>query len=123
LGSPTFGCDARPLGCNRVGGCTGEVPHDLPTDGWVRIEKPFKVRGPGCAIVEEHANVIANRMSAKDMKRLFGAEHYGWVNACGAEYDGKCGEQGRGQKDECRSDEHGWVGAFDSEEESLDVAD
>ena len=30
LGSPAFGCDARPLGCNRVGYFTGEVPHDLP---------------------------------------------------------------------------------------------
>src|SRR5580704_4943430 len=40
LGSPAFGCNARPLGCNRVGGFTGEVPHDLPTDGRVRIEKP-----------------------------------------------------------------------------------
>ena len=51
LGSPAFGCDARPLGCNRVGGFTGEVPHDLPTDGRVRIEEPFEVRGPGCVIV------------------------------------------------------------------------
>jgi len=50
LGSPAFGCDARPLGCNRVGGFTCEVPHDLPTDGRVRIEEPFDVRGPGCAI-------------------------------------------------------------------------
>ena len=51
LGSPAFGCDARPLGCNRVGGFIGEVPHDLPTDGRVRIEEPFDVRGPGCIIV------------------------------------------------------------------------
>ena len=51
LGSPAFGCDARPLGCNRVGGFTGEVPHDLPTDGRVRIEEPFDVRGPRCVIV------------------------------------------------------------------------
>ena len=51
LGSPAFGCDARPLGCNRVGGFTGEVPHDLPTDGRVRIEEPFEVRGPGRVIV------------------------------------------------------------------------
>jgi hypothetical protein len=46
LGSPAFVCDARPFGCNRVGGFTGEVPHDLPTDGRVRIEEPFNVRGP-----------------------------------------------------------------------------
>ena len=46
LGAPAFGCDARPLGCNRVGGCIGEVPHDLPADGRVGIEEPFEVRGP-----------------------------------------------------------------------------
>ena len=46
LGAPALGCDARPFGCNRVGGFTGEVPHDLPTDGRVRIEEPFNVRGP-----------------------------------------------------------------------------
>src|SRR2546428_13967492 len=51
LGSPAFGCDARPLGCNGVGGFTGKVPHDLPTDGRVRIEEPFEVRGPGRIIV------------------------------------------------------------------------
>src|SRR5207245_6132759 len=49
LGSPAFGCDARPLGYNRIGGFTGEVPHELPTDGWVRSEEPFDV--PGCVIV------------------------------------------------------------------------
>ena len=59
LGSPAFGCDARPLGCNRVGGFIGEVPHDLPTDGRVRIEEPFDVRGPGCVIVEAHGSIIA----------------------------------------------------------------
>jgi hypothetical protein len=51
LGSPAFGCDARPLGCNRAGGFAGKVPHDLPTDGRVRIEEPFEVRGPGRIIV------------------------------------------------------------------------
>jgi hypothetical protein len=51
LRSPAFRCDARPLGCNRVGGFTGQVPHDLPPDGGVRIEKPFEVRGPGCVIL------------------------------------------------------------------------
>src|SRR5438445_9084791 len=50
-GSPAFGCDARPLGCNRVGGFPGEVPHDLPTDGRARIEEPFYVCRPGCVIV------------------------------------------------------------------------
>ena len=59
LGSPTFGRDARPLGCNRVGGFTGKVPHDLPTDGWVRIEKPFQVSGPGCITLYAHSYVIA----------------------------------------------------------------
>ena len=59
LGSPTFGCDARPFGSNRVGGSTGEVPHDLPTDGRVRIEEPFNVRGSGCVIVSAHWPVIA----------------------------------------------------------------
>ena len=51
LGSPAFGCNARPLGCNRFGGVTGKIPHDLPTDGGVRIEEPLEVRGPGCVIV------------------------------------------------------------------------
>jgi len=59
LGSPAFGCDARPLGCNRVGGFTGEVHHDLPTDGRVRIEEPFNVRGPGRVIVSAHWSLIA----------------------------------------------------------------
>jgi hypothetical protein len=59
LGSPAFACDARPLGCNRAGSFTGEVPHDLPTDGRVRIEKPFNVRGPWCAIVSAHRSFIA----------------------------------------------------------------
>src|SRR2546429_9705336 len=47
LGSPAFGGDARPLGCNRVGSLIGQVAHDLPTDGGVRIGGPFDVRGPG----------------------------------------------------------------------------
>ena len=51
LGSPAFGGDARPLGHNRVGSLIGQVAHDLPTDGGVRIEEPFDVRGPGCVIV------------------------------------------------------------------------
>jgi hypothetical protein len=51
LGSPAFGCDTRPLGCNRVGGFTCEVPHDLPTDSRVRIEEPSEVRWPGRVIV------------------------------------------------------------------------
>jgi len=59
LSSPAFGCDARPLGCNRVGGFTGEVPHDLPTDGRVRIEEPFNVCGAGCVIVLAHWSLIA----------------------------------------------------------------
>jgi hypothetical protein len=60
LGSPAFSCDARPFGCNCVGGFTGEVSQDLPTDGRVRIEQPFEVRGPGCVILEAHWHVIAN---------------------------------------------------------------
>jgi len=60
VGSPAFGCDPRPLGCNRVGGCTCKVPHDLPADGRVRIEEPFEVRGPGCVIEEAHSSVIAS---------------------------------------------------------------
>jgi hypothetical protein len=50
-GSPAFGCDARPLGRNLIGGCTGEVPHDLPADGRVRIEEPFERDGPECVIL------------------------------------------------------------------------
>jgi hypothetical protein len=60
LGSPAFGCDARPLGCNRVGGFTGKVPHDLPTDGRVGIEEPFEVRRPGRIIVCAHGSIIAS---------------------------------------------------------------
>ena len=45
-GSPAFGCDARPLVCNLAGGFTSEIPHNLPTDGRVRIEEPFDVRRP-----------------------------------------------------------------------------
>jgi hypothetical protein len=59
LGSPAFGGDARPLGCNRARGFIGEVPHDLPTDGRVRIEEPFEVRGPGCVVVSAHWSFIA----------------------------------------------------------------
>ena len=51
LGSPAFGGDARTLGCNGVGGFAGKVPHDLPADGRVGIEEPFKVRGPRRKIV------------------------------------------------------------------------
>ena len=59
LSSPALGCDARPLGGNRAGGLIGEVPHDLPADGRVRIEEPFDVRGLGCVIVSAHRFVIA----------------------------------------------------------------
>lgn len=71
-----------------------------------------------------HAGSIPGlSFTAEDMKSLFGAEHYGWVNACGAEdcWDG--GEHDGGEQDGGRCNEHGWVGAFDSEEESLDVTD
>jgi len=51
FGSPTFGCDARPLGRNRVGICIGEVPEDLPADDRVRIEEPLGVCRSGCVIV------------------------------------------------------------------------
>jgi hypothetical protein len=51
LGSPAFGCDARPLGRNLVRGSICEVPHDLPANGRVRIQKPFERDGPGCVIV------------------------------------------------------------------------
>ena len=59
LGSPALGCDARPLGCNRVGGFCVEVLHDLPTDGRVKIEEPFNVRGAGCVIVSAHWPFLA----------------------------------------------------------------
>jgi len=32
LGAPALGCDARPFGCNRVGGFTGEVL--MTCNGW-----------------------------------------------------------------------------------------
>jgi hypothetical protein len=61
LGSLAFGSNARPLGCNRIGGSSvRSLMHDLPTDGRVRIEEPFQVRGPGCEIVEAHSFVIAS---------------------------------------------------------------
>ena len=62
LGSPAFGCDARPLGRNRAGGFIGKVPHRLPTDGRVGIEEPFEVRGPGRIIVQVHWSIIASRV-------------------------------------------------------------
>lgn len=55
---PAFSRDARPLGGNRVGGFSGEVPHHLPTDGRVGIEKPFNMRGSWRAIVA-HLFLIA----------------------------------------------------------------
>src|SRR5208282_3118590 len=57
--SPAFACHARPLGCNRVGGFTGQAPHDLPTDSRVRVEEPLEVRGPGYVIVSAHWFLIA----------------------------------------------------------------
>src|SRR5580692_12485088 len=41
LGAPALGGDARALGGDCVGGGIGEVAHDLPADGGVRIEQPF----------------------------------------------------------------------------------
>ena len=43
FGPLTFRCDAGPLGRNRVGVFIGEVTHDLPADGRVRIEEPLDV--------------------------------------------------------------------------------
>jgi len=60
FGPPTFRCDAGPLGRNRVGVFIGEVTHDLPADGRVRIEDPLDVCGPRCVIVEAHWSLIAN---------------------------------------------------------------
>ena len=60
FGPPTFRCDAGPLGRNRVGVFIGEVTHDLPADGRVRIEEPLDVCGPRCVIVEAHWSLIAN---------------------------------------------------------------
>jgi hypothetical protein len=58
-GAPPFGCDARSLGCNRLGGFTGKVAHDLPTDGWVGIKKPLEFRGQRRIIVQPHWSIIA----------------------------------------------------------------
>jgi hypothetical protein len=60
LGSPPFGCHARPLGCNYVWGFAGEVPHHLPADGRVRIEEPFGVGAPGRVIPRVHWSIIAS---------------------------------------------------------------
>ncbi len=57
--SPACGGDARAFGCNGVGRGIGEVSHDLPADGGVRIEEPFKVRGTGYVIEWTHFSVIA----------------------------------------------------------------
>jgi hypothetical protein len=38
LGSPAFGSNARPLGCDCVGRFISEVPLDLPTDSGIRVE-------------------------------------------------------------------------------------
>jgi len=51
LGSPTFGCHTRALGCNRVRRFIGKVFHDLPADGRIRIEEPFEVRRAGGVVV------------------------------------------------------------------------
>src|SRR5215469_18327011 len=59
LGSPTFASYARALGSNRIGALMGEVPHDLPANGRIRIEKPFEVGGSGCVILQAHWSVIA----------------------------------------------------------------
>ena len=67
LGSPAFGCDARPLGCNRLGRFIGEVPHHLPADGRVGIEEPFDVRGPGCVIVRRIC-LLSQAVCAFDQK-------------------------------------------------------
>jgi hypothetical protein len=54
LRSPTFGCNARPLGSNLIGGRIGEVLHNLPADRRIRIEEPFELRGVGSVIEQEH---------------------------------------------------------------------
>jgi hypothetical protein len=51
LSSRAFGGDPGPLDSNHVRSLIGQVAHDLPTNGGVRIEEPFDVRGPGCVIV------------------------------------------------------------------------
>jgi hypothetical protein len=60
-GSPAFGCNPRPLGRNRVAGFPGEIPHDLPADGRVRIEEPFEVRGSRCVVLETHGLCYSKR--------------------------------------------------------------
>jgi hypothetical protein len=87
LGSEAFGCDARPLGCNRVGGFTGEVLHDLPTDGRVGIEEPFEMRGPECVIVYAHSYVIASGVSV--FTRALNRVRFGSY-LCVAEVGAKC---------------------------------
>ena len=70
FGPPTFRCDAGPLGRNRVGVFIGEVTHDLPADGRVRIEDPLDVCGPRCVIVEAHWSLIANERGFDPSNRL-----------------------------------------------------
>lgn len=57
---PTFRCDARAFRRNHLRSFTGEVLHDLPADGGIGIEEPFKMRRPRCVIVRSHELFIAD---------------------------------------------------------------
>lgn len=59
LRAPAFGCDARPLDLNCIASLTGQIPHDLPTDGWIRIKEPFDERGARRGLSYPHWHVIA----------------------------------------------------------------
>src|SRR5215472_14480582 len=45
FGPPTCGRDTGPLDRNRVRVCIGEISHDLPSNGRVRIKQPFEGLG------------------------------------------------------------------------------
>jgi hypothetical protein len=47
LGSPAFGCYPRPLGCNHVRSCIGEVTHDLPTVAGSESRSHLRCAGRG----------------------------------------------------------------------------
>src|SRR5215470_80055 len=49
--SPTCGCDASALSCNRIRRFIGKIPHDLPSNGRIGIEEPFEALGPRYVVV------------------------------------------------------------------------
>ena len=51
LRSPSFNRDPRALCSDDFGTLIGEVSHDLPSNGGIRIEEPLEVRRARCVIL------------------------------------------------------------------------